>query len=181
MNSKDEFYDYLCQDIDVTSIDMIGISAPGIINEDSIVLSKAADTVKIMFQTNINQEVFKRLHKPVFAMKDAKAAGLCELQLGNSKDSQISAYFIIGTGVGGCVYNGNTPLYGINHVAGELSFLPFTMKDDHIVSLSHYASMSALIELYNQKVSKENHLYYGLDVCKLYLDNNLQAIEAMEK
>lgn len=179
--TKDEFYDYLCQDIDVKDIDFVGVSTAGIIDADSNVLSKAADTICIMFQTNINQEIQKRLFRPVYAMNDARAAGLCELKFGNAKGSKISAYLIIGTGVGGCVFHGEKDFTGIDHLAGEFSFLPFAMKDGQIISLSHYASMSALIEIYNSKVSSDCYLQYGQDICHLYLKGNQTASEAMEE
>ncbi|MFR7589998.1 MAG: ROK family protein [Longibaculum sp.] len=177
---KDDFYDYLCQDLDMSDIKAIGISAPGIIDKESNVLSKAADTVKIMFQTQINQEVSKRLGKPTFAMNDAKAAGLCELTLGNSRGSQISTYFIIGTGVGGCVYHRLEAFHGVNNTAGELSFLPFTLKDQKIVSLSHYASIPALISIYNQKTNN-TLLQYGTEVCDLYLKGDSIAKDAIDE
>lgn len=179
MDTKDDFYDNLCQDIDTQNIDYIGVSAPGIIDNDSNVLSKAAETVSVMFQTNINHEISQRLLKPVFAMNDAKAAGLCELRFGNAKGSRMSAFLIIGTGVGGCVYQDEYDITGVNHLAGEFSCLPFAMKDGKMISLSHYASIPALVEIYNHKTT--NHLQYGIDVCKLYLSGDYQAIEAVEE
>ena len=181
MNTKDDFYDSLCQGIDMQHIDYVGVSAPGIIDNDSNVLSKAADTVSVMFQTNINSEMSQRLFKPVFAMNDAKAAGLCELRFGNAKGSRMSAFLIIGTCVGGCVYQGENDITGVNHLAGEFSCLPFSMKDGKMMSLSHYASMPALVDIYNMKVSTDQHLKFGKDICDLYLKGHHLASESIEE
>ncbi|MEQ3458819.1 ROK family protein, partial [Enterococcus cecorum] len=65
-NTADEFYDYICSNIrNVDEIDKIGVSAPGLIDEDSNVKSYAAPNVAIMYGTNINNEINKRTNKKV--------------------------------------------------------------------------------------------------------------------
>ena len=60
-DTKDEFYDYLCSNIkELDSIDVIGVSAPGLIDKDSNVKSYAAENVAIMYDTNINDEIKKK-------------------------------------------------------------------------------------------------------------------------
>lgn len=179
-DTKDQFYNYLCQDIKTSSINFIGVSAPGIIDKQSNVLSRAADNICIMYKTNINEEIEKRLSKPTWTINDAKAAGLCEFKMGNSQKTSSSAYLLIGTGVGGCIYYGGTSLQGYNCLAGELSFLPFSIKEGKIISLSHYASMPALVDLYNQR-NDTNQLTYGHEVCSLYLQGHIQAVQAVEE
>lgn len=175
------FYDYVCQDISTKDISIIGVSAPGVIDLQSYVLSKAADTVKIMFHTNVNEEISKRLNCPTFTINDARAAGKCEYEMGNTQNTKSSAYLLIGTGVGGCFYQGGKPIEGINHIAGELSFLPFKIEANRSISLSHFASMSALIEIYNKKVDNAHQLKYGKEVCQLYLNQENQAVQAVEE
>ena len=92
------FYDYLCADIyNLNEIELIGVSAPGVIDETSQVMSEAAKNVRIMYKTYVNQEIEKRLHKPTATINDAKAAGLCELKLGQGQNTKTSAYVLIGT------------------------------------------------------------------------------------
>ena len=68
------FYDYLCADIyNLNEIELIGVSAPGVIDETSQVMSEAAKNVRIMYKTYVNQEIEKRLHKPTATINDAKA------------------------------------------------------------------------------------------------------------
>lgn len=180
--TKDEFYDYLCSDIEnLDEIDFVGISAPGVIREDSQVLSKAAKNVRIMMGTNINQEVGSRLNKHVYTMNDAKAAGYCEFKIGNGKNSQSSVYFVIGTGIGGCVCDSHGVWQGVNNVAGEFSNLPFARRNGKLRGLSDWASMSALINIYNSKVDESQQLTYGTEVSEKYLANDPIAVEAMEE
>lgn len=180
-SGKDEFYDYLCEDIDITIIDYIGISAPGIIDEKSNVLSKASKNVRVMLNTNINEEVSSRLKKPVITINDAKAAGFCELKMGNGKGTKSSAYWIIGTGIGGCICDSKSIIRGINNIAGEFSFLPTAIKDNKIQGMGKTASMDALINIYNNKVAEGKKLQYGTEICEKYLENDPVAVSAMNE
>ena len=92
LETKDELYDYICNNIrNIDDIEVIGISAPGVIDEEANVKSYAAPNLRIMYGTNIVDEIQNRTNKKVAAINDAKAAGLCEFEIGNAKDSKSSA------------------------------------------------------------------------------------------
>ena len=62
--TKDQFYDYICSNMrSIESVAVIGISAPGLIDEYSNVKSFAAPNVVSMYGTNINDEISKRVNK----------------------------------------------------------------------------------------------------------------------
>lgn len=179
-NNKEELYDYFCADIPaLQDIVSVGVSVPGILGKDGIMKSQAASTINSMYQTHVSQEISQRLHKSVYAINDARSAGLCELKLGNAQKTNSSAYFIIGTGVGGCFYNNESSIQGTDNIAGELSFLPFAIKNHQIVSLSHYASMSALIEMYNH--SSSNSVQFGTEICQRYIQKEELAKKVIEE
>ena len=182
-DTKDEFYDYICSNIKhLDLIDVIGVSAPGLISEISDVKSFAAPNVVIMYNTNINDEIRKRTGKKVSSINDAKSAGLCEFTIGNAKNTKLSAFLILGTGTGGCLCNENGVIYGNNSFAGEFHALPFmNYKTNKIGKLGDYASMLALIDLYNSKVDKLEALQYGHEVCKKYLDGDKIASDVMDE
>ena len=126
LETKDELYDYICNNIrNIDDIEIIGISAPGVIDEEANVKSYAAPNLRIMYGTNIVDEIQNRTNKKVAAINDAKAAGLCEFEIGNAKDSKSSAFLILGTGTGGCICNENGVIYGKDSFAGEFHKLPF--------------------------------------------------------
>lgn len=177
--TKDEFYDYLCDGLDKYEYESIGISAPGVIDGNSKVLSKAAENVQIMYRTNVNIEVSKSVNKKVTTINDAKAAGYCEFLLGNGKETQSSVYFIIGTGIGGCLCDSQGVIQGVNGIAGEFSAISLSNNKDKPQFFANIASITALVRIYNEK-GNEN-LKYGTEVCKKYLNNDEVAIKAMEE
>ena len=177
--TSDAFYDYLCEDLDLDQISHIGVSAPGVISENSTVLTKAAPNVRIMLNTNVNEEIKKRTGKIVATINDAKAAGYCEYKMGNGKGTKSSVYFIIGTGIGGCVCDEHGVIQGQDGIAGEFSNIPLGYQDGRIDCLSNYASMSALISLYN--IQTLDPVQYGIEVCQRYLDGEELAVEVMDQ
>lgn len=182
-DDKDLFYDYVCSNIkDIDNIDSIGISAPGLIDKMSNVNSYAAPNVIVMYGTNIIKEINKRTGKRVAAINDAKAAGLCELKIGNARGSKSSAFLIIGTGTGGCLCDKDGVIFGTDGYAGEFHNLPFiNFKTCEINSLGDYSSMTALIKIYNEKVDLEHNVRYGHEVCQKYLINDKKATETIEE
>lgn len=177
--TKDEFYDYLCEGLDKYKYNLIGISAPGVIDNNSNVLSKAANNVKIMHKTNVNMEVSRRVKKKVTTINDAKAAGYCEFLLGNGKGTKSSVYFIIGTGIGGCLCDSKGVIQGVNGIAGEFSPISLTNNLDKPVFFASVASITALVEIYNKNANE--HVKYGTEVCEKYLNNDNTAIKAMDE
>lgn len=182
-DTKDEFYDYVCSNIkSIDQIHSIGISAPGLIDEESNVKSYVAPNVVIMYGTNINQEISKRTNKKVASINDAKSAGLCEFKIGNAKGSKSSAFLIIGTGTGGCVCNETGVVYGKDCYAGEFHNIPFmNLNERRIEKMGDYSSMTGLINIYNSKVDKNKEIEYGHEICCKYLKKDEIAKGAVEQ
>ena len=174
------FFDYLCQDINTEQIDMIGISSPGILSEDSTVLSKAAGTISIMYLSNIREEVTKRLMKPVAAINDARAAGLCEVNLGNGKNCASSVYWLIGTGIGGSIFENGRLIRGVDNLAGEFSHLPIAIEKGKIKSLSSISSIPALVRIYKNKTPIARGVT-SEEICSRYLKGEEAASQAVEE
>ncbi len=181
--TADELYDYICSNIKyIDEIDKIGVSAPGLIDENSNVKSYAAPNVAIMYGTNINNEINKRINKRVVSINDAKAAGLCEFMIGNANGYKSSAFLIIGTGTGGCVCDESGVVYGKDGFAGEFHNMPFVnAKTGGLNKMGDYASITGLVNLYNDKVNRDEQLQYGYEVCKKYLNGNKTAESSVEE
>ena len=182
-DTKDDLYDYICSNIkDINQADVIGVSAPGLIDEESNVKSYAAENVLIMYGTNINNEIMKRVNKKVVSINDAKSAGLCEFKIGYAQGSKSSAFLILGTGTGGCLCDQNGVIYGTDAFAGEFHNIPFmNYKTNQIDKMGDYASMTALINIYNDKVDKDVEVEYGYEVCNKYLNGDEMAKIAVEE
>ena len=177
--SVDDFYDYICMDIELTRIMSVAISAPGVIDVYGNVKSKAAINVQIMYKTNIIEEIEKRTNLATFVLNDAKAAGYWEFQKGNGKGSKSSVYFIIGTGIGGCICDENGVINGVDGMAGEFSQLPIHYCGKESKQMAEYASMQALIQLYKEKSG--GLLKDGKTICACYHNNENVAIEAIDE
>ena len=183
LETKDELYDYICNNIrNIYDIEIICISAPGVIDEEANVKSYAAPNLRIMYGTNIVDEIQNRTNKKVAAINDAKAAGLCEFEIGNAKDSKSSAFLILGTGTGGCICNENGVIYGKDSFAGEFHKLPFiNFSNGKMDNMGDYASMTALINIYNDKVDENVKIKYGHEVCNKYFEGDNTAKEAVDQ
>lgn len=174
------FYDYLCENIDTEHIKSAGVSAPGIIDDDATVLSKAARSVSIMYRTNIKYEVEKRLKLSAAVINDARAAGLCEVTLGNAQNSKSSIYWIIGTGIGGAIFSKDQVVKGIDNLAGEFSHLPIKVIDGKTRGISSLTAIPALLRIY-QSYSHENVLATSEEICQKYLLGEPMAVQAIEE
>lgn len=177
------FYDYICSNIkSLDEVEKIGISAPGLIDADSNVKSYAAPNVSVMYGTNIKHEVSKRTNKKVAAINDAKAAGLCEFELGNAKGYKSSAFLIIGTGTGGCICDENGVIYGKDAFAGEFHNMPFVNATiGGLDKMGDYASITGLINVYNAKAAGDDQVQYGYEVTQKYLDGDRIAVSSVEE
>ncbi len=180
-NCKDKLYDYICNNIkSLELIDFIGVSAPGVIDDESNVKSYAAESVSIMYGTNINHEINIRTNKKVASINDAKSAGLCELKIGNAKNTKSSAFLILGTGTGGCICDENGIINGKDGYAGEFHHFPFmNMKTKSIDKMGDYASITGLINIHNEKVSDKEKVTYGREICEKYLQGDKIAKESI--
>lgn len=181
--TSNEFYDYIRSNIKhINDINDIAVSSAGLIDEDSNVKSYAAPNIRIMYGTNINKEIGKRSGKKVISINDAKAAGLCELKIGNGKGSKSSAYLIIGTGTGGCICNENDVIYGKDGFAGEFHLLPFLdLKNREVLCQGNYSSMCGLIEIYNENVNEDEAVKYGQEVTEKYLSGDEIAKKSIDE
>lgn len=175
------FYDYLCQGIDVTGVDLIGIAAPGVIAQGTQeVMSRAASSIAVMQGTRIGEEVKCRLNRTVFSINDAKAAAFCELKKGSSYGTDTSAYWLIGTGIGGCLSLNGHIINGRDGLAGEFSHIPICSYNGGITSLGDAASIPALVRCYNHLVSTKYNVSSGEEVCNRFLKGDKEAIHAMD-
>ncbi|KAF1298438.1 hypothetical protein BAU15_11820 [Enterococcus sp. JM4C] len=166
--SAELFYDYICQDIDTNQVIGVGVSTPGIIAEDSRVLSKAADSICVMYGTNVNKEITARLNLPVSTLNDARAAGLCEVSIGNGRNSRTSAYWLIGTGIGGALFNGTEVIRGQDNFAGEFSHLPIGFDGKRLKGMASQVSIPGLLAIYKRNRGT-GQVYTAEQICQDYL------------
>jgi len=181
-NSADEFYDYLCNNIqESVNTDYIGVCSPGLIDKNYCIKSYAAPNLNALHGSNIQIEVEKRTGKKVAAINDGKAAGLCELKLGSARGTELSAFFIIGTGIGGCICDKNGVIGGADNFAGEFHFLSYKNdKTNQPVKCGRITGMMGLTNMYNESASLENKVAYGKEVIDRYFSGDELAKQILD-
>lgn len=174
-----DFYDFIYQEASLQeSIEGIGVSVPGVVEEDGLISSKAASTLHCLYLSNIIEELQARFNVKVTALNDAKAAALCELHLGAAKGSTSSISFIIGTGIGGAITYKDEVLFGKDGYAGEFSYIPILVDGKH-TPLAVLASASGLAYQYRLKTKTE--VKEAKEVFDRYYEKEEDAIEVMNQ
>jgi len=172
--SKDELYDYVCANIkNLDEIRHIGVSMPSVVDADSNV--KTAGMVKHLLGTNVSLEIGGRTGKKTAAIHDGKAAGLCELKLGNLVGTKSGAVVVLGTGTGGCITIGSEVWQGNDGLAGDILHLPVFKNNSKYERIGAYCGVNGLIGEYNKLVADEAKVEYGHDVCIKYLAGDENA------
>ena len=101
--TKDELYDYICHNMrGIEDIDVIGISAPGVIDEEANVRSYAAPNLRIMYGTNIVHEIQNRTnkkelqHKTVgkFSVSVLEFFFICSFHIKASQSNLLVSFFL---------------------------------------------------------------------------------------
>lgn len=180
-NKTQAFFDYLLEDIDLDGVTQIGVSAPGIVGVGGIMMTKASPNTWDIFHSSIPGQIKKRTNLPCKVINDAKAAGFCELLIGNGRKTSSSVYFIIGTGIGTCFCDQGAIKWGLNVITSELISLPPGFNENgHLVTVYEKASITSLVTLYNQQVQPDKRVQFGKDVEKRRLEGEKEALKAFD-
>lgn len=165
-----EFTDYLIENSkELNELQNIGISAPGVIDEDGNFLICHGGNASILHQHNLIEELKKKWDKHITVINDGKAAGICEATRGKGKNYSKVVTYVIGTGIGGSIILNQCVYSGRNGFAGEFSYFPmFTSKG--VEQVGNHTSMSALIRDVKSKTGND---YDGLTIFKLYDKNEI--------
>lgn len=103
----------------IDKIDIIGIAAPGIIENGTIV---RAENLKV-YNTNIVDILKEKFSTEIILRNDAKCAALAEKAVGSLKNVDDAVFLTLGTGIGGAVFlngkllkPGHTDAFEIGHM-----------------------------------------------------------------
>ncbi len=180
-SSAGEFFDYLCENIPAgANIERIGISCPGLIDRNNVVRSYAAPRLHSLYGANLYEEMKKRTGIGAQAINDAKAAGLCELKLGNARGSKLSACLIIGTGGGGCICLEDNVFWGADGFAGEFHFMAYPdERTGETLKTGREIGTFGLINRYNARAAEEKQVKLGKEITDRYFAGEKLAGEVV--
>ena len=165
----------------------IGIGVPSVV-DDGVVLF--ANNLKEIDNKNLKEIIGECFNIPVFVDNDANLMGLGESRFGNAKDASDVVFMTIGTGIGGTLIINGQLWGGYRNRGTELghSIIRFDGKECSCGAsgcLEAYASVTALIGDYKEKLS-ENNIHIAPDtvidgkyIVSQYLKEETFAVEVM--
>lgn len=160
-----EFADYLIQNSnEINELENIGISAPGVIDEQGNFLICHGGNASVLHQNNLIKELSKKWDKHITVVNDGKAAGICEAILGKGSDYSKVVTYVIGTGIGGSIILDKQLYLGCNGFAGEFSYFPM-FTDKGVEQVGNHTSMTSLISEVKKHTGKDET---GLSIFESY-------------
>lgn len=99
----------------------VGISAPGTIKADGLMLTAGA--IKPMYGVNLKQALEARIELPVNVINDGNAVAIAEHWLGNAVGVANYICVVLGTGMGGGIVINNQLYSGAHGMAGEFGYM----------------------------------------------------------
>lgn len=118
LNQIDQLY-CLYEREDIISV---AVSLPGKVDSKEGIVYFGG-SLEYLHQFNFRKHFKEQYNKNCTIINDGKAAALCELWLGNLKDSTNGIVLTLGTGVGGGIILDGKLYQGNNFQAGEFSFI----------------------------------------------------------
>lgn len=140
-------------------IEGIGISAPGIIDQEGTMITAGA--IKSMYGVCLKQELQKITQVPIVIENDANAAAIAEQWIGHAQGIPNYLCMVLGTGIGGGIIYQNELMRGAHGMAGEFGWMVikeiYESGDIETKSLNQRAAViGGLCFRYNQIMVKED-------------------------
>lgn len=99
----------------------VGISAPGTIKADGLMLTAGA--IKSMYGVNLKQVLEARINLPVNVINDGNAVAIAEHWVGNAVGIANYICVVLGTGMGGGIVINHQLYSGAHGMAGEFGYM----------------------------------------------------------
>lgn len=122
----------------------VAISAPGAVDYEKGVIG-GSSAIPYIHGPNFKEEIYKKTGVRAEIENDANCAALAEVWRGAAKDCQNVAFFICGTGVGGCIIKNRSVHHGAHLHGGEFGYCVLDMIDGKPKTLSELGATGALV------------------------------------
>lgn len=168
----------LCQtqNVDLSSIESIGIAAPGTVSNGVIV--KAGNLGVRDFR--LKEELEKNFSIPIKIRNDAKCAGLAEKVYGAMKDYSDGVFLCIGTGIGGAVFMDGKLLEPKRYSGFELGHIVLN-KDGRLCSCGKRGCFEAYASIKSLKTKVTETLDIDSDISGQHLREVILMDEVFKK
>lgn len=165
-----------------SSIDGIGISTAGLVDEENGVIILSSNGIPNYTGTKLKEMFELKYNKPVWVLNDVNAAALGEAHFGAGKDYKDFICLTYGTGVGGAIVINKQVYGGKNGFAGEVGHTVTHLHGKKCVCglngcYNDYASTKALVDNCRQvNVNIKN----GRDVFNAFTQGDLKIKEQID-
>ncbi|MDD3223946.1 MAG: ROK family protein [Clostridium sp.] len=130
----------------IYDLDGIAMSCPGAVNNDSGFIG-GVSAVPCIHGINIKAKIKDKLEFSKISMdNDANCAALAEVWKGAAKDYEDSAFFIIGSGIGGAVIRNKNIQRGTHLEAGEFGYMIISDDDEELSEVASTVNMVKKVE-----------------------------------
>lgn len=120
------FYKALTEEVNKikkdTKIEGVAISSPGAVNKKTGIIG-GSSAIPYIHNFKIVDKLEKRFGLPVSIENDANSAALGELAEGSGKGCDSTAFFVIGTGIGGALIINQKVWHGAHLFGGEFGYM----------------------------------------------------------
>ncbi|MCC5895940.1 MAG: ROK family protein [Alkalibacterium sp.] len=133
-----------------TAISGIGISIPGIVNNQTG-KTITAGAIRHLYNKNIKRLLAEHFVYPIHVENDGRCALVAEMTSGAAKGLQDVVLMTIGTGIGGAIAFNGKIIYGKDFKTGEFGMIRLDVGNHPDGTMHELASTSALIKSYKEK------------------------------
>lgn len=173
------------------TIEGIGIGTPGIVDGTNRIVLGGAENIQGWENIRLADRIETETGLSTQLGNDANLMGLGETMYGAGKGATHVVFLTVGTGIGGAVVIDGKLFNGYANRGTELGHVPLIANGERcacgsIGCLEHYASTSALVRRFSQRISAAGESYSNEEIngeliVKLYKEGNKIAIESLEE
>lgn len=172
-------------------VEGIGIGTPGIVDATNRIILGGAENIQGWENIPLAERMETEFRLPTLLGNDANLMGLGETMYGAGRGATHVVFITVGTGIGGAVVIDGKLFNGFANRGTELGHVPLIANGEpcacgSVGCLEHYASTSALIRRFSQRIAEAGISYPGEEVdgeliIRLYKEGDKIATEAMNE
>jgi len=169
----------------------IGIGTPGIIDSTNRIVLGGAENIQGWLNLPLADRIEANIGLPVLLGNDANLMGLGETLYGAGKGATHVIFITVGTGIGGAVVIDGKLFNGFANRGTELGHVPLIANGEpcncgSVGCLEHYASTSALVRRFCQRLTAAGISYNEQDIngeliVRLYKKGDPIAVESLQE
>lgn len=158
----------------------VAISAPGAVDSSAGIIG-GSSAIPYIHGPNFKKCIYEQTGILVEIENDANCAALAEVWRGAAKALNNVAFFVCGSGVGGCIVKDRRVHHGANLHGGEFGYIVLDNIDGLPKTLSDLGSTGCLVRNIALRKEMDEKLLDGIKVFELAAQGDAVCIEEINK